>query len=209
MKYRCVEKTLTIPAVCNLIAIITILIIPICSTAQTIIRGNEMKATNIVGRGTRPELNGIYKTWQESFDGNSRFKFQFFGIYDEPLAARKFPHEILVFDGNSKIDVRDWDSADCSIEKIILAIPDEKKIFLVVATRATSESIDIIPQNNPMPQIIKLYELRKNNDSAPGYSNYFFRKISQVKTSRLACDESDVYGLMENFIHQSVLKQKE
>lgn len=94
-----------------------------------------MKATNIVGRGTRPELNGIYKTWQESFDGNSRFKFQFFGIYDEPLAARKFPHEILVFDGNSKIDVRDWDSADCSIEKIILAIPDEKNISCSRNTR--------------------------------------------------------------------------
>lgn len=177
------------------------------SWSQTLLRGDQLKTIHSFNHNEFAAAKVVIKTWQETFDARSRFHISFFGYYDKPEFVRGFMQEIKVFDGLKAISVYDWDSADCSLEKVILAQDKGSEVFLIISDRSTDADNKIItPQNKPAPQHIRIFKLTSNNDEIESseHTRDYFKKIADEKGKSAVCEAADVYRQMLIIFNQSI-----
>ncbi len=117
---------------------------------------------------------------------------------------------ITIYDGKKEINVFDWDSADCSLEKILLAKDDSNNnIYLFVANREWPEKLkDMLPQTEPSPERIKIFQLVKNIKHEFERPQSYFEKISEYKTKEYACTGEEVYALVKKTAIPMIKKVK-
>ena len=174
--------------------------------AQEVIRGDQLETITSYGKGELASIRTVIKSWQESFDASNRFQISFFGYYPEPAIARNFMQEIKVFDGSKPVNVYDWDSADCCLEKMTLIRDKLKIVYLITAGRTFgffTDKGDIFPQNEPSPQTIRIYMLVGNSGDL-GFPRNYFKKIAEAKGIGTACKSSDVYSIMRKFFNENI-----
>jgi hypothetical protein len=176
--------------------------------AQTTLRGDQLKTLNSFDKGEFGAIRVITKTWHEAFDGWNRFHISFFGYYSDPEIVRGFMQEIGIFDGSQPIEVYDWDTADCSLEKMMLIRNRDYKVYLITGSRTfVPGDTRIVPQNEPQPQIVRIFELVPNSSGSPGFPRAYFTKIIETTTGKQAvCEAADVHrmmkGIFEDFINK-------
>jgi hypothetical protein len=167
--------------------------------ALTIIKGGELASqTELHDRGLG-SLGYVAKSWDERFDGRSRFNIEFYGRFSTPGAAKDYLQKIAVLDGGKEIFVHDWDTADCSLEKAELISTPERSVFLVIGARDPNVAgRQITPQYERAPQIIRVFRLRENSGETPGVTRAYFDKVFETKEMKGVCTGSEVYNVMES-----------
>jgi hypothetical protein len=165
----------------------------------TIIRGGELASqTELHARGLG-SLSYVAKSWDERFDGRSRFDIEFYGRFGTPGAAKDYLQRIAVLDGGKEIFVHDWDTADCSLEKAELISTPESSVFLVIGARDPNvPGRQITPQYERVSQIIRVFRLRENAGETPGVTRAYFDKVFETREMKGACTGSEVYNVMES-----------
>jgi len=171
------------------------------SWSQTLLRGDQLKSINSFDHDEFAETKVAIKAWQETFDGRSRFQISFFGYYDEPEFVRGFMQEIRVFDGAKTISVYDWDSADCSLEKVMLVRDKGSDVYLIISDRSPDpRDKRILPQNKPEQQKIRIFKLASNESDneveSSDHTRNYFKKIAEEQGKTSACEAVDVYRQM-------------
>ncbi len=174
------------------------------------IRGDQLDQS--INSYTNDELGPlavVIKAWNDTYDARSRFDISFYSSVPEFHNARSaFLQTIRIYDGNKDIQVHDWDSAECSLEKIVL-VRKQASIYLVVANRSsTDKSTEIIPQNAPAPQTLRLFQLtevgKASLQQGHGKSRVFFQKVTEHKTTDELCSADEVYRAMQTFADETV-----
>lgn len=172
------------------------------SQAQSVIHGDIAPVKFPLHAETKKRI-AILKSWQESFDGRSRFKFEFFSYFSDPEIARLQAQDVPVFDGEKPVEIYDWDTADCSYQKMALLESGNSKLFLITAVRLPSASREIQPQYLPALQRINVFELIDNKESIPGLPRRYFKKTMSAEGGRAVCERDDVYKLIEQFVRKN------
>lgn len=167
------------------------------SWAQSSIGSDQLKSINQFEKGEFGAVKVVTKAWRETFDPQSRFDISFFGYFDEPEDVRDLMQEILVFNGKEQIRVYDWDSADCSIEKMMLIKEKDSTVYLLIGGRVgISGEGEVIPLSDPAPETIIIYQLVANHFNAVGYPRCYFQKVTETITESRVCGANDVYNFM-------------
>lgn len=172
------------------------------SWAQVSVRGDQLRSINQFEKGEFGPIKVITKAWRETFDPQRRFDFSFFAYFDEPIDARDYMQEVLVFNDKYAIHVCDFDTADCSGGKMMLIKYEDSPVYLLVAGRIGIYSTgEIIPQCDPAQQKIIIYELFANDSGMVGYPRSYFQKVAETISRNRTCDANDVYKFMLDSIN--------
>lgn len=190
------------------------------SGGMVILRGDQLtQSVTTFDKGEFGPIKVVAKLWEDGFgdlDRSRRFHI-FFDTYTEIYDGAEnvkhtFLQPIMVLDRErpvggeeevlfqDQIPIYDWDSADCSLQKMML-ITKNGTTYLAVAYRSHKDhTAEMTPQSERAPQNIKLYKLIYNpptnlNDRFFGY----FMKISEHKTKASACSAEEVYQQIKTF----------
>jgi hypothetical protein len=168
-----------------------------------IIRGSELASQTELHDKGLGSLSHVAKSWDERFDGRSRFNIEFYGRSSTPGVAIDYLQKIAVLDGGMEISVHDWDTADCSLEKAEIIGTPESSVFLVIGSRNPDvPGRQITPQYERAPQSVRVFRLRQNSAETPGVTRTYFDKVFETKETKGACVDSDVYNVMESVFKQ-------
>jgi hypothetical protein len=164
-----------------------------------IIRGGELPSQMELSGKKWGALGYVAKTWDERFDGRSRFDIRFYGRFNAPSAGRDYLQNIAMTEGGKEVYIHDWDTADCSLEKAELIGTPEGSVFVVIASRSPNMlERQITPQYERTPQIVRIFLLRQNSGEIPGFTRAYFDKVYETNDEKGVCTDSEVYDVMES-----------
>lgn len=206
-------------------ALIFLSLIVICSVAPAgvgearsddsalILTGNQLtKSVAFYNKDEFGPIKAVTKFWNSGIgplNRTRRFQISFYDRIEIGVPKEEFLRTIMVLDREKppgddedipfqdQTPVYDWNSADCSLQKVML-IKKNDSVYLIVAYRSDSdESKDITSQAQPSPLLIKLFKLVESNSS-------YFLRISEHESSKPVCDASDVYKEMKIIANSSL-----
>lgn len=181
--------------------------------AQIILSGSEINKSFFHLDIKIGNITDITKIWSETFDGRRRYEIKFLQpteVHDDN-GNDGFLSEVGVFENDNKINVYDWSSPDCSIEKYALFKKDSD-IYLLISRRKISMKNDnyISPQNMKAQQEVSFYLMKRyktsidQDDYVSIGREMFFLRVSKLLSSQEACESDDVYSIMSDMFARYV-----
>jgi hypothetical protein len=173
-----------------------------------IVKGEGLdKSITAYDEGELGPIKSVLKVWNETYDARSHFDILLYGYFPQIRnPGRLFFQAIKIFDGKTEVQIHDWDSADCSLEKMML-IKSRSSVYLVLAHRSSKEnSTEIISQNAPAPEVLRLFELTEVGKAKNEYgkSHIFFQKTAERKTTEGFCGADEIYSAMQKFADEAM-----
>ncbi len=154
----------------------------------------------------------VTKVWNDgigTLNRSRRFQISFYQKGEVAISKDKFLTTLMVLDRekpisdgeeilfNDQTPIYDWDSAECSLEKMML-LKKNGTVYLAVAYRSEKDdATERTPQPEPAPQHIKIFKLVDE-------PVWHFQRVAQEKTKASVCEAGDVYKEMQKFADSTI-----